>query len=158
MQIYLTGFMGSGKTTVGRTLAQKLGWEFIDLDYEIERFSDQAIESIFATVGEQEFRNRETQVLQSIHKENAVIATGGGTFIFNRAWMMKHGTVVYLELPFETLASRIGAETSRPLWKNAEHLFAERQKIYESAHLKVDATQDVDAVADEITNKLNLKN
>ncbi|HSE40630.1 MAG TPA: shikimate kinase, partial [Acidobacteriota bacterium] len=126
------------------------------LDYEIERSSGEAIESIFATVGEPEFRKRETKLLESIAKKTAVIATGGGTFIFNKEWMMDHGTVVYLELPFQTLASRIGAETSRPLWKNAEQLFAERQKIYESAHLKVDATRDVDSVANEIIKQLRL--
>jgi shikimate kinase len=156
MRIYLTGFMGSGKSSVGRALAQKLGWEFIDLDYEIEQSSKESIENIFASAGEQEFRKRETQQLRQINRDKAVIATGGGTFIHNRDWMLQNGTVIYLEVPFETLATRIGAETSRPLWKNAQQLFGERQRIYESAHHKVDASRDVESAAMEIIERLGI--
>jgi shikimate kinase len=154
MRLYLTGFMGSGKTTVGRALAQKLGSEFIDLDFQIEQSWKESIESIFASVGEQEFRKRETEQLRAINYEDAVIATGGGTFIYNRDWMMQNGTVVYLEVPFEVLVSRIGAETSRPLWKNAKQLFDERRQVYENAHLKVDASRDVELVAAEIVERI----
>lgn len=154
MRIYLTGFMGSGKTSVGRALAQKLGWEFIDLDYEIEQSSKESIENIFATAGEPEFRKREAEQLRKIDKKDAVIATGGGTFIFNHDWMMQNGTVVYLEVPFEVLVSRIGAETSRPLWKNAKQLFEERQKMYESAHLTVNAAGELDSTVAEIVKRL----
>lgn len=154
MRIYLTGFMGAGKTMVGRVLAQKLGCEFLDLDYEIEHTSGESIESIFETGGESEFRKRESDILRSIDKNPAVIATGGGCFIYNRDWMLQNGKVVYLKVPFETLVSRIGAETSRPLWRNAKQLYEEREKIYESAHLRVDGTRDVEAVANDITTKI----
>lgn len=150
MRIYLTGFMGAGKTMVGRALAQKLGCEFIDLDYEIEHSAGQSIESIFETGGESEFRKRESEILRSIDKDPAVIATGGGCFIYNHDWMLQSGTVVYLKVPFETLVSRIGAETSRPLWRNAKQLYDEREQSYESAHLQVDGTRDVETVASEI--------
>ena len=154
MRIYLTGFMGAGKTMVGRVLAQKLGCEFLDLDYEIEHTSGESIESIFETGGESEFRKRESDILRSIDKNPAVIATGGGCFIYNRDWMLQNGKVVYLKVPFETLVSRIGAETSRPLWRNAKQLYEEREKIYESAHLRVDGTRDVDQVVTDIMDKL----
>jgi shikimate kinase len=150
MRIYLTGFMGAGKTMVGRALAQKLGCEFIDLDYEIEHSAGQSIESIFETGGESEFRKRESDILRRIDKDPAVIATGGGCFIYNGDWMLQKGKVVYLKVPFDTLVSRIGAETSRPLWRNAKQLYDEREQIYESAHLQVDGTGDVEAVAKEI--------
>ena len=156
MRIYLTGFMGAGKTSVGRALAQKLGWDFIDLDFQIEDSSKESIEDIFTSAGEQEFRKRETQQLRQLNLENIVIATGGGAFIYNHDWMLKNGTVVYLEVPFEILVSRIGAETSRPLWKNAQQLFDERQKIYESAHLRVNAARDVDLIVAEIVERLGI--
>ncbi|MCI0444001.1 shikimate kinase [bacterium] len=154
MRIYLTGFMGAGKTMVGRALAQKLGYDFIDLDYEIEHTAGQTIESIFETGGESEFRKHESKILRSIDKDAAVIATGGGCFIYNCDRMLQNGTVVYLKVPFETLVSRIGAETSRPLWRNAKQLYDEREQIYESAHLQVDGTRDVETVANEIVETL----
>lgn len=154
MRIYLTGFMGAGKTMVGRALAQKLRCEIIDLDYEIEHTSGESIESIFETGGESEFRKRESEILRSIDKDPAVISTGGGCFIYNRDWMLQNGKVVYLKVPFDTLVTRIGAETSRPLWRNAKQLYDERQQIYESAHLQVEGTRDVEEVADEIIETL----
>ena len=154
MRIYLSGFMGAGKTMVGRVLAQKLGWEFVDLDYQIEHASGEAIESIFETGGETEFRKRESEILRSINKDPAVISTGGGCFIYNQDWMLNNGKVVYLKVPFETLVTRIGAETSRPLWRNAKQLYDDREQIYESAHLQVDGTREVDQVANEIMDKL----
>jgi shikimate kinase len=154
MRIYLTGFMGAGKTMVGRVVAQKLGWEFIDLDYQIEHTSGESIESIFETGGESEFRERESEILRSINKDPVVISTGGGCFIYNRDWMLNNGKVVYLKVPFDALVTRIGAETSRPLWRNAKQLYDDREHIYESAHLQVDGTREVEEVAEEITAEI----
>jgi len=154
MRIFLTGFMGAGKTLVGRALAQKLGCEFIDLDYQIEHTSGETIESIFETGGESEFRKRESEILRSINKDPAVISTGGGCFIYNRDWMLNNGKVVYLKVPFHTLVTRIGAETSRPLWRNAKQLYDDRELIYEAAHFQVDGTRDVEQVANEILQML----
>jgi shikimate kinase len=150
MRIYLTGFMGAGKTMVGRVLAQKLGCEFVDLDYQIEHTSGESIESIFETRGESEFRKRESEILRSINKDPAIISTGGGCFIYNSEWMLNNGKVVYLKVPFDTLVTRIGAETSRPLWRNAKQLYDDRELIYETAHLQVDGTREVEQVANEI--------
>jgi shikimate kinase len=156
MRIYLTGFMGAGKTMVGRSLAQKLDCEFVDLDYEIAHTSGETIESIFETGGESEFRKRESEILRSINKDSAVISTGGGCFIYNRDWMLNNGKVVYLKVPFDTLVTRIGAETSRPLWRNAKELYDQRQQIYESAHFQVDGTREVEEVVKQIISAANL--
>ena len=150
MRIYLTGFMGAGKTMVGRSLAQKLGYEFIDLDYQIQHTSGETIESIFETGGESEFRKRESEILHSINKDHAVISTGGGCFIYNREWMLNNGKVVYMKVPFDTLVTLIGAETSRPLWRNAKELYDQREQIYESADFQVDGAREVEEVANEI--------
>jgi shikimate kinase len=157
MKVYLTGFMGSGKTTIGRTLASQLGWRFRDLDSDIEVTAGKSISSIFDEEGEDRFRQLETEALHRIVSDPSIIATGGGCFIFNREWMLTNGTVVYLEVPFEILAQRITAESSRPLWKNAEKLFHQRNEQYQMAHLKVDANRPADQVAADIAKLLEDK-
>src|SRR5262249_51417606 len=155
MRIYLTGFMGSGKTTVGRILAARMQIDFLDLDQRIEQSSRKSIAEIFQEFGEGGFRELETATLHSIKAENAVIATGGGCFIHNTEWMLANGTVIYLELPFPALASRIGADPKRPLWRNAETLFAERESIYKKAHFTIDGTLPPDDVASQIMERIN---
>ena len=150
MRIYLTGFMGSGKTTVGRILAQQIGCEFIDLDQEIERLTGKTIPEIFETSGEEQFRKWETECLQAIRQDTAVVATGGGCFSHNQEWMLQHGKVIYLQVQFETLTQRIGADASRPLWRNAEILFRERQEHYLMAHWTLDADKPPEEVVSEI--------
>ena len=150
MRIYLTGFMGSGKTTVGRLLAGNLNQQFFDLDHGIERKAGMAIQEIFGRSGEEAFRKLETETLQSINIDSAVIATGGGCFIHNEEWMLQNGTVVYLRVPFAILAQRVGADASRPLWRNAEKLFTERETIYTRAHFNVDGSAPPTEVVKEI--------
>jgi shikimate kinase len=157
MKIYLTGFMGSGKNTVGRILASQLGWPFRDLDSDIETAAGKSISSIFEEDGEEKFRQLETQALHRVVTDPAVISTGGGSFIFNRDWMLQNGTVVYLDVPFEVLTQRITAESSRPLWKNAEKLFKERSDQYRMAHFMVDANRSAAEVATDIRKLLRDK-
>jgi shikimate kinase len=157
MRIYLTGFMGSGKTTVGRILAAKIHADFLDLDQMIEQSAHKSIAEIFNESGEAGFRELETATLHSIKAESAVVATGGGCFIHNTEWMLANGTVIYLELPLSALASRIGANPKRPLWRNAEPLFAERESIYKKAHFTVDGTLPPDDVATSILEMTNRK-
>ena len=154
MRIYLTGFMGSGKTTVGRALARQLNLPFIDLDQQIEMTIGKSILEIFQQFGEPEFRKFETKVLQSIQLEAGVIATGGGCFIHHADWMLENGKVIYLRVPFEILTQRVGADASRPLWKNAKMLFAEREEFYRKAHFEVDAEEDPETVAARIVSLL----
>src|SRR6185436_10419582 len=110
MRIYLTGFMGAAKSTVGRLLAAGMGYEFLDLDRLIERRTGVNITTIFEEQGETAFRNLEAKELRMVTSDPAVIATGGGCFIHNTEWMLQNGTVIYLQVPFDALAARIGAD------------------------------------------------
>lgn len=149
MRIFLTGFMGAGKSTVGRIVSAQLGMLFTDLDTDIERVAGRDIAGIFEDLEESGFRDLEWKCLQSV-PDSAVIATGGGCFIHNADWMLANGTVVYLEVPFEVLARRTGGDPKRPLWKNAERLFCVREPAYRRAHITVDAAQDPDLVAAQV--------
>ena len=151
MRIYLTGFMGAGKTTVGRALASMLDWTFYDLDREIERIAKRSIPELFQS-GENAFRATETEQLLSLLPENAVIATGGGCFIENSDWMLNHGKVIYLHVPFMELVQRVGGDPNRPLWKNAAELFEQRQNTYRKAHFEVDGLGAPESIAEKIRN------
>src|SRR5262249_38385209 len=109
---------------------------------------------IFQQSGEELFRKLECDEVVAISLEDAVIATGGGCFIYNERWMLQNGKVIFLRVPFATLAQRIGADATRPLWKNAEKLFAERQAIYEHAHHIVDASGSPTDVVNQILKVL----
>jgi shikimate kinase len=150
MRVYLTGFMGAGKSTIGRLVASRMGWEFISLDHEIERAAGRSIATIFEESGESLFRKMETECLHRTAADPAVVATGGGCFIHNTDWMLQNGTVVFLDVPFDVLSARIGADPSRPLWKNAQQLFHERESIYRKAHHVMDATMSPEETAAEI--------
>jgi len=111
--IYLLGFMASGKSTVGRHLAHRLGWNFFDLDDEIEAAEQTAIAHIFDTRGEAEFRRIESEMLaqhvRSIeHGRAAVVALGGGAFLSpaNRELASANGVSVWLDCDFERIARR----------------------------------------------------
>ncbi len=122
MKIFLVGFMGSGKTTIGKKLANYLDFKFIDLDKLIEDKAGMSISEYFSRFGEDAFRVMEGQVLrESVYPENSVIAAGGGTPCFhdNMRWMNENGKVVYLSLPPKALASRLEhSTTERPLIKH----------------------------------------
>ena len=150
MRIYLTGFMGAGKTTVGRMLAQALQFDFYDLDQEIEREAGKQIPEIFHSAGEPGFRSAESTKLRELLVEHAVIATGGGCFIENCEWMIDNGIVIYLKVPFELLVRRIGADPNRPLWKNAATLFQQREASYCKAQFTVDGSLQPDRVVQVI--------
>jgi len=116
--IILVGLMGVGKTTVGKALAKRLGWRFLDTDQEIEAKTGVSIPVIFEIEGEDGFRNREARALGDvIHLENAVIATGGGIVLRedNRAQLLRSGLVVYLNASPERLIERLRHDRSRPL-------------------------------------------
>ncbi len=150
MRIFLVGFMGSGKTTLGRKLAFKLSCPFIDLDHVFEEQTGKNVPQYFEEFGEDTFREMEKQVLQTTDfPENAVIATGGGApcFFDNMDWMNANGVTVYLSLPPAALASRLEtAAEVRPVLQNhkGEELvefitgkLAEREPFYKKAQLVV---------------------
>ncbi len=118
--LFLIGFMGSGKSTVGRQLAKAIGADFYDLDEIIETAEDQTIVKIFATKGEHFFRELESHYLKTIHESDQpkVIATGGGTpcFFDNMEWMNENGITVFLNPTVDVLFNRLKSETAhRPI-------------------------------------------
>jgi shikimate kinase len=154
--IYLVGFMGSGKSTIGRILADELGWSFLDLDEEIEREQETSIASIFDDRGESEFRRLETEALhrcvrsvQSGHPR--VISLGGGAFLHheNLDLVSNNGVSVWLDCPLPLIERRIAAFTHRPLARDPNHLrhlYEVRREGYSRADYRIDV-QDDDAGA-----------
>jgi shikimate kinase len=146
MRVFLTGFMGAGKTVVGEVLAERLGVPFVDLDREIEARSGVGIRQIFETQGEGAFRQIERDTLRVVLAlPDAVVATGGGTFTFeaNARLIGENGMSVFLNPPFSTIVARIGAlgKSDRPLFRDetqALTLYRERLPAYRRADLTVD--------------------
>lgn len=145
--IFLTGFMGSGKSTVGKLLAGLLGCPFVDLDDLIEQREHRLIADIFATDGEPYFRDCESTVLQELSQHPATIyATGGGLVVRNenRRQLASLGTVVYLKASWPVLKQRLQQSAARPLvnkakdWENVKDLLSQRQRYYEQAAFIVD--------------------
>lgn len=121
-KFFLTGYMGSGKSTVGEKLAAKLKYDFIDLDKLIESDYKQSIPEIFATKGEKEFRAMEHNTLKRvIEKNNVVVACGGGTpcYYDNMELMSNNGVTVYIKMSVDALVDRLtNAKEKRPLIEN----------------------------------------
>ena len=149
MNILLTGFMGAGKTTVGKKLAKRLGYFFIDTDREIEKEQGCSITEIFKYGGEECFRDLETDILQKLQtKQNLVIATGGGMVLRNenRNLMQSLGTRVYLKVELQELMRRLKKDKKRPLLQKSkpeEHILEilqQRRSIYEEAECIIDTT------------------
>ena len=119
MRVFLIGFMGSGKTTLGKQLANKMGYRFIDQDQYIENKTGMTVADFFSTHGELEFRRMENEVLKDlVLLDNVVIATGGGApcFFNNMEIMNQHGVSIYIKLKPEVLQSRLKqAQEERPL-------------------------------------------
>src|SRR5690348_16803995 len=133
--IYLVGFMGSGKSTVGRLLAHRLGWSFFDTDDEIEAAEKTSISDIFEKRGEPEFRRIESEIVRQhalwIERGRpAVLALGGGAFAQpeNRRVVEDRGITVWLDCPFELVSRRTAHASHRPLARDPEKMKA----LYES--------------------------
>ncbi|OUN00874.1 MAG: 3-dehydroquinate synthase [Firmicutes bacterium ZCTH02-B6] len=154
--------MGAGKTTVGRLLAARLGWPFVDLDAVVEKAAGMTIPAIFEREGEDGFRRRETEAVRAVTAHaGQVIATGGGTVMRreNLALLRATGTLVWLRAPLEVLLARARAEGGRPLLAEGDDAaakrYAARVSVYALADVVVDATQAPDAVAAEIEARLS---
>ncbi|HEY9722251.1 MAG TPA: 3-dehydroquinate synthase [Oscillatoriaceae cyanobacterium] len=145
-RLVLTGFMGAGKTVVGRALAARLGWELVDTDALVESLSGRTIPELFAE-GEPFFRQWERQAIATLFaRERVVIASGGGavTDQESRHFLMAMGPIVCLEAPPEVLWQRAGADPNRPLSLDRaafEARLAERAPIYEGFALHVDTSR-----------------
>ncbi len=166
-RIYLTGFMASGKSTVGPRLAARLGYDFVDMDAMIEAEAGRSIKDIFVDEGEAGFRIRERRVLISLtSRERTVIATGGGAIANeeNLSAASSSGCVVFLDVSVETILSRIRSDaTPRPLLQGeadpevkVHKLLSRRRPFYERADLTVDANDaDPDAIAAEVIRRVH---
>jgi shikimate kinase len=136
-RILLTGFMGSGKTTTGALLAERLGWRFVDLDHEIERTQSRTVAEIFAQDGEAHFRQLETDALTNLLAEtNLVLALGGGApeTATNQLLLTnsRRTAIIHLAAPLEVLLARCLADrTVRPNLPIAAERFATRHPIYQ---------------------------
>jgi shikimate kinase len=148
MKIYLVGFMGSGKTTIGRELAARIDAPFFDLDELIASAEKMTVKEIFGVNGEAYFRKRERDLLRSTkHLETAVIATGGGTFTFdeNIQFIQSEGMSVYLSAPYALLRARVGMKEDRPLFRDdlsTHELYANRIRYYRMSDLTIEIRED----------------
>lgn len=151
MKIFLIGFMGSGKTTLGRKLAARMGFEFIDLDHKLEQQVELSIAEYFSIFGEAAFRTLESEVLKkTIYPDNVIISTGGGLpcYFDNMEWMKTNGKVIYIKLSPKTLADRLeSGKEERPLLQDKhgddliifiEQKLAEREGFYSQANIIAD--------------------
>lgn len=159
MNIALCGYMGSGKSSVGKSLAFKLGYEYIDTDEYIEKSFGMSIPKIFDTIGEAGFRSAETEALMHLsNRKRTVFSLGGGSLISpeNRDILLKYATIVYLEVPFETCYNRICEGADRPIVnaKTKEELlqhYNQRLAIYEqSADYRVNGSGSISTTVDNI--------
>jgi shikimate kinase len=149
--VFLTGFMGTGKTAVGRALARRLERRFVDLDEEIERTAGVEVAEIFARFGEREFRSRERDTLERLCAlDGAVIATGGGVVVDpdNRAAMRACGTIVCLTADPAAILARVGSGRDRPLLADAQdpskrvgELLEARAEAYADADLTIETSR-----------------
>ena len=150
--IFLVGFMGCGKTTVGKALAARLGWSFVDLDDDIEAAADRSIGDIFANEGEATFRDLERAAIQRRlimiqSGQPTVLAMGGGAFVQPGAPELLHasGVSIWLDCDFERIERRIAGQDHRPLARNREvfrSLYDARQSGYASAEYRIAITSD----------------
>jgi shikimate kinase len=146
--ILLCGLMGAGKSSVGRALAERLGWRFVDTDALVEARAGSSVAQLFEREGEAGFRTREREVLRSLSASGCVIALGGGSVeaAENREILAAKGRLVWLDARPETLVERIGAGAGRPLLAGLDargraerlrELAARRAAAYASAELRV---------------------
>ena len=164
--IYLVGFMGSGKSTIGRLLAERLGWHFVDLDAEIEAAASMSIFDIFETRGEAEFRRLERETMReqvrAIERGRpTVVALGGGAVVEPEAWALveNNGITIWLDCPWEMVRRRVEPAWHRPLARDPEsfaRLYETRRESYARADYRIPIESDDPAVAVEAALRLPL--
>ena len=160
MKVLLTGFMGSGKTTVGRRLAERLDLPFYDLDQMIEEQAGRCVREIFETDGEEEFRRLERSALEAVLElPRAVVATGGGTLVDRENLERSRGCAVsvWLDAPIEVIESRLDESQrhARPLLREpaaARDLLRDRVPAYSEANVRlaVEAGESVDQIVERL--------
>jgi shikimate kinase len=174
--IFLTGFMGSGKTTIGKKIARQINWPFYDCDQEIEKQTHRRIPEIFKQEGEQQFRTYEQHVIAELagREQSAVIALGGGALMEDRnlETVKRHGRLIYLKTHPDQIWQRVRYNQNRPLLnrerkflskeefdRKVPALLADREKGYLQADLIIDCGyKKADMIAELIINQLHLNN
>jgi len=145
INLYLIGMMGVGKSTVGQLVAQSLGYQFFDTDAVIEQVAGQPIPSLFTEMGEVGFRDLERRVLAELSTYTRLaIATGGGIVLRRENWgYLRHGVIVWLDVPIEQLQQRLESDTTRPLLQGGDlatrlqTLWSQRRSLYAQADVHV---------------------
>lgn len=164
--IYLVGFMGSGKSTIGRLLADRIGWHFVDLDAEIEATQAMSILEIFEMRGEAGFRRVEREKMRALVRaiecgRPTVLALGGGAIVQpeNYALVENNGVTIWLDCPFETVRRRVEPASHRPLARDPvsfAQLYETRRESYARADYRIPIESDDPAVAVEAALRLPL--
>jgi shikimate kinase len=175
IKIYLSGFMGAGKSRIGRTLRDKTGFQFYDSDRIVEEKAGKTISRIFAEDGEDTFRELEKQAIKELARkeETVIIALGGGAVLIeeNRKIMRESGYVIYLKSSAEAIYERVKHKTHRPLLQvdgtenvkekvlhKIETMMNERASLYEQADLVIERDgMEAEEVADKIIEFLHIK-
>jgi shikimate kinase len=145
VNLYLIGMMGTGKTTVGKLLAQQLAYRFVDTDEIISQAAKKSINQIFAEAGEETFRQLESDVLAQVCAYTKLaIATGGGIVLRRENWgYLHHGLIVWLDAPVDLLYTRLVEDTTRPLLQDPDpqgklrSLLTQRTPLYSQADLRI---------------------
>jgi shikimate kinase len=150
--IYLVGFMGCGKTTIGRMYAEEIGWRFGDLDEDIESARKTSISELFARLGEEEFRRIETEAIHqrvvSVRRGMpTVLALGGGAFTReeNIEVLSENGVTVWIDTPFDVVCKRVSLSSHRPLARDPERfalLYQQRRELYSRAEYHISIQGD----------------
>ena len=163
--IYLIGMMGSGKSTVGKLLAEQMQMTFLDLDEIIETNTQKTIRDIFEQDGELYFRKLESEALVNVNQENSVISCGGGIILdeLNRFQLKSSGKVVFLQVSIEELSKRLQTLVGRPLLKGKKideeltSLWSDRKELYiETAHITINVeSQTPKQITELIIKSLN---
>ncbi|MBC7186064.1 MAG: shikimate kinase [Calditrichaeota bacterium] len=162
--IYLIGFMGAGKSSLGRALAARLGMPFVDTDQLIEQLTGRSIADLFAIEGEGHFRQIERQVIETVSRQvGQVVAVGGGAVVDSENWrrLQESGITVYIKCAPSLLSQRLAKDRARPLLQGLDGeerslaiagLLAEREPRYCQAQvvLRVDETATVEALVSQL--------
>jgi shikimate kinase len=159
VNLYLVGMMGVGKTTVGKLLAEEIGYRFVDTDEVIVKAAGKSINEIFAENGEAEFRQLESDVLAQVCAyTKLVIATGGGIVMQQHNWSyLHHGLIVWLDVPVPIILQRLAEDDTRPLLQDGPEsklrsLLEQRQPMYSQAdlHITINAAETPAEIATRI--------
>lgn len=172
MNVFLLGFMGSGKSSLGKRLANKLNYKFIDLDAELEKLEGMSVNDIFSSKGEEFFREIEMEWLKELNLDNHVISLGGGTPCFNNNidLINQIGISIYLKVSTHSLANRLyTSKKIRPLIKDigddkeklqlfVQEKLTEREKFYTKSNIQFDGENVSSEKLDSLVQMIKMAN